>query len=86
MKQAKQKTGLFPNLPPIHTAGKSIEVPGLIYRPDFITPDEEAMLVELIDAQEWNADLKRRVQHYGWKYDYTARRIDNSMHIGSLPN
>ena len=85
MPQAKHETCLFPNLPPTQTAEKSIEVPGLVYRPDFITADEESKLVEQIDAQEWNADLKRRVQHYGWKYDYTARRIDKSMHIGSLP-
>ena len=85
MKQAKHETGLFPNLSPTRAAEKPIEVPGLVYRPDFITADEESDLVGLIDAQEWNADLKRRVQHYGWKYDYNARRIDKSMHIGSLP-
>jgi hypothetical protein len=30
-------------------------------------------------------DLKRRVQHYGWRYDYKARRIDLSMRLGELP-
>ena len=86
MQQAKHEASLFPDLPTTQTAANSIEVPGLVYRPDFITADEESRLVELLDAQEWNADLKRRVQHYGWKYDYNARRIDKSMRIGSLPN
>jgi len=26
------------------------------------------------------------VQHYGWKYDYTARRVDESMRLGALPD
>ena len=59
---------------------------GLTYIPDFITPAEEAALISTIDQQPWLTDLKRRVQHYGWKYDYTARRVDESMRLGSLPD
>ncbi len=62
------------------------KIPGLVYRPDFITPSEEIQLIELIDSAPWNNDLVRRVQHYGWRYDYKQRRIDESMHIGPLPD
>ena len=35
---------------------------------------------------EWRNDLSRRVQHYGWRYDYKARAITPDMHIGALPD
>jgi alkylated DNA repair dioxygenase AlkB len=59
---------------------------GLRYILHFITPDEETALLNTIDQQPWLTDLKRRVQHYGWKYDYTARRVDESMRLGALPD
>ena len=62
------------------------DVPGLIYKPDFVSKEEESTLVAVIDANEWNTELRRRVQHYGWKYDYTQREIDASMRIGTLPD
>lgn len=61
-------------------------IPGLILREDFIEETMERNLLRLIDAGEWNTDLRRRVQHYGWRYDYTARRIDTAMFLGPLPD
>jgi alkylated DNA repair dioxygenase AlkB len=63
-----------------------MQIPNLTYLPNFISEKEENELVEIIDAQPWLDDLKRRVQHYGYKYDYKARRIDTSMKIGILPD
>ena len=63
----------------------AIEPRGLIYRPDFITEEEETRLVGCVDGAEWNTVLKRRVQHYGWRYDYGKRRIDEDMRLGELP-
>ena len=59
--------------------------PGLIYRPDFITEEEETELRQCIDNAEWSQVLRRRVQHYGWRYDYKNKRIDESMRLGDLP-
>jgi len=42
--------------------------------------------LDKIDANSWLNDLQRRVQHYGYKYDYKARRIDHTMRIGDLPS
>lgn len=60
-------------------------ITGLTYREDFITRCEEEALLDSIDAAEWQDDLKRRVQHYGYRYDYKARRVDASMFLGELP-
>ncbi|WP_313419310.1 alpha-ketoglutarate-dependent dioxygenase AlkB [Sphingobacterium multivorum] len=64
----------------------AIVIPGLTYIGDFITKEEELFLLHMIDENEWLPDLKRRVQHYGWKYDYKKRGIDYSMFLGDLPN
>lgn len=60
-------------------------IPGLIYVPDFLTETQERQIVAAIDDGPWRNDLKRRVQHYGWRYDCKAREIDMSMRLGTLP-
>lgn len=52
---------------------------------DFINKEEEIALLNNIDKSNWLTDLKRRVQHYGYKYDYKARRIEQSFFIGEIP-
>lgn len=71
---------------PLETASPSPEIDGLRYIPNFITNTEAQVLLQKIDAHPWMTDLKRRVQHYGWKYDYTARRVDETMRLGALPD
>ncbi len=61
------------------------DIQGLCYIPDFITKHEEQALLDHIDSQPWLGDLKRRVQHYGYKYDYKARTIAKESYIGALP-
>lgn len=60
-------------------------IPGLVYISDFLTETQEAELVAVIDKGEWSRVLKRRVQHYGWRYDYKSRGIDAAMRLGPLP-
>ncbi|HEY1015333.1 MAG TPA: alpha-ketoglutarate-dependent dioxygenase AlkB [Herpetosiphonaceae bacterium] len=60
-------------------------IPGLRYLGDYVTQDEAAALLAEIDRQPWLADLKRRVQHYGWRYDYTRRRTSRDLFLGPLP-
>lgn len=62
------------------------DIPGLTYIPDFITRNEEAVLLAAIDEQPWLNDLKRRVQHYGYKYDYKARAVAGDSYLGVLPD
>ncbi len=63
-------------------------VPGLKFIEGFLSQEEQSHCVERVDAaaNEWRDDLSRRVQHYGWRYDYKARAITPDMHIGALPD
>ncbi len=63
-----------------------IDISGLTYIPDFISAQEQDFLLAQIDQQSWLTDLKRRVQHYGYKYDYKARTVGNDAYLGPLPD
>lgn len=60
-------------------------ISGLQYIENYIDKAQHDWLLDRIDKEQWLTDLKRRVQHYGFKYDYKARRVDMNMHIGELP-
>lgn len=75
-------TGLLFDIP----APAAPDISGLQYLPDFITADEERALIEAIDQQPWLHDLKRRVKHYGYKYDYKARAVTADSYLGPLPD
>ena len=58
---------------------------GIGYVKNYITEYQHGWLLTEIDKHEWLTDLKRRVQHYGFKYDYKARKVNYDMRIGELP-
>ncbi|QQV75201.1 hypothetical protein H6P87_00749 [Rickettsia tillamookensis] len=62
-----------------------IIIPDLKYIAEYITIEQEYKLIKLIDSQPWITELKRRVQHYGYKYDYKSRSINQSYYLGALP-
>jgi alkylated DNA repair dioxygenase AlkB len=62
------------------------DIAGLRYYPGLLSEEEQAEILRQIDSLPWQSDLKRRVQHYGYKYDYKARSINHSMRVGQLPN
>lgn len=62
------------------------DIDGLCYRPDFISAADEAALLGYIDQMLWRNDLKRRVQHYGYRYDYKAKSVSKTDHLGPLPD
>lgn len=70
----------------LNSASTIAKISGLKYVPAFISKDEHQELWQAINREPWLTDLKRRVQHYGWKYDYKARSIDYSMFLGELPS
>jgi hypothetical protein len=45
-------------------------VPGMRYIRDFISREQELELVKEINVGKWNTDLKRRTQHFGYRYAY----------------
>ncbi len=78
MRQFSLQSSLFETPQPI--------VSGLTYIPNFIDSTTESDLIKTIDTQPWITELKRRVQHYGWRYDYKARSVTNDIRIGALPD
>lgn len=64
---------------------KQITVPGLRYIPEYITLEQETLLIEIINSMPWDCQLKRRTQHYGYKYDYTSKSIDPSYYLDIIP-
>jgi len=74
--------------PPPDDALPMLRALGVIYEPEFLRSDECARLLADIDAHtgQWRDDLRRRVQHYGWRYDYKARAVTADMRIGPLPD
>ena len=60
---------------------------GFAYRSDFVTVEEEGSLLEDIrrlpfKAFEFHGYVgKRRVVSFGWKYDFTRRRVDETLPV-----
>ena len=60
-------------------------IEGFKYIEDYISESQHDWLLDQIDKRQWLEDLRRRVQHYGFKYDYKARKVNRDMRIGQLP-
>ena len=80
------QTDLFTKQLDINHLNNSIGISGLEYQPNFLSINKSNLLLEEIDGMKWMVDLRRRVQHYGYKYDYNRRRVDKSMRIDDPPN
>jgi alkylated DNA repair dioxygenase AlkB len=57
----------------------------LAYVPDYVDAAGHDALLATVDGQPWLADLQRRVQHYGYRYDYKGRKVDPALYLGPLP-
>ena len=58
---------------------------GATYHDDFLSAVEAAGVVLLLDQGDWDGGLKRRVQHFGHRYDYKARAVTRDSFLGPLP-
>jgi len=81
-----QQFDLFSNLLVEETFDPIPKIEGLSYVASFLDANAQEQILRDVDSMPWRADLKRRVQHYGYRYDYKARRIDSSMRLGPLPS
>lgn len=62
------------------------KVSGLNYITDYIKEDEQNYLLENIDQQDWSIKANRRIQEYGYKYDYKNGFFVSSTYLGVLPD
>ena len=53
--------------------------------PDIVTEPEERRILQRIAEAPWLADLSRRVQHYGWRYDYRQRAAGQHIPAPAFP-
>ncbi|MCU0497853.1 MAG: alpha-ketoglutarate-dependent dioxygenase AlkB [Anaerolineae bacterium] len=60
-------------------------IPGLRYLADYLSIEQHDQLVTILDQQIWSTELKRRVQQYGYRYDYRARQSLAEMSLGPFP-
>lgn len=61
-------------------------ISGQVVVHDFVSKSEEEELLRHVNSNQWRDDLKRRVQHYGWVYDYKARSVNPENYLGPLPS
>jgi alkylated DNA repair dioxygenase AlkB len=62
-----------------------VDIPGLRYVTDYLDEAREDALIQTIDQQPWLSELRHRVQHHGYKYDYKRRKVTPEMYLGPLP-
>ena len=61
-------------------------IKGLYYIEKIMTEEEEKELIKNINSNDWLSELTRRVQHYGYKYNYKKRKIEKDDFLGELPD
>ena len=70
----------------VSRAASITRVPGLELIPEYVDREGQERLLALVDAAPWRADLKRRVQHYGYRYDYRSLgTAGREAYLGPLP-
>lgn len=60
-------------------------IKGLTIQLDAIDSETHDELMKRIYECEWDDILKRRVQHYGFRYDYTTKTLDEKNKPKELP-
>ncbi len=65
--------------------GSAEALVGLRYLPGYICREVHDDLLAAIDREKWSHQLRRRVQHYGYRYPYRGGRRRKLVALGSLP-
>jgi alkylated DNA repair dioxygenase AlkB len=60
-------------------------IKGLTIISNFVNEYQHDWLIEKIYSLPWSNELKRRTQHYGWKYRYDRRPMTEKDYLGDLP-
>lgn len=58
---------------------------GWIIEKNFLNIQEQSDLMQSIDSCPWSTELGRRVQQFGYCYDYSTRRISSSRETAAIP-
>jgi hypothetical protein len=71
---------------PVACTTEQAGIPGLYLIHDFVSEQEQQELLVHIDSQPWQHLAKRRVQHYGFKFEYSQRGVDLNQQVGHMPD
>ena len=76
------RRGALPRAP---ADGDAAGVPGVRVVRDFVDEATEARWLRAIDARAWSALSQRRVQHYGYAFDYAHNNVDLRQPLAERP-
>ncbi|MCD7468584.1 hypothetical protein HAX54_006944 [Datura stramonium] len=87
---------------PVSMEASELDIPGLYLIHDFISANEEGRsgshlqekhigisyteLLAAVDTMHWKELAKRRVQHYGYEFQYSTRNVNTNQYLGELPS
>eukprot|EP01053_Blabericola_migrator_P007698 Blabericola_migrator_1__7697@NODE_392_length_9038_cov_131_832349_g80_i1_p5_GENE_NODE_392_length_9038_cov_131_832349_g80_i1NODE_392_length_9038_cov_131_832349_g80_i1_p5_ORF_typecomplete_len203_score32_642OGFeII_Oxy_2/PF13532_6/7e053HBOH/PF10605_9/0_18_NODE_392_length_9038_cov_131_832349_g80_i164007008 len=69
---------------PLCSPVKAQSLQGVSLREEFVTAAEEEALMRFVDSKPWQTSLRRRVQHYGYRFDYKSLNVINEA-SGEVP-
>ena len=55
----------------------TLSADGLSLHHSFVSPSEATSILEYLDEQPWDDTIKRRTQHYGRRFDYQTKSVDD---------
>lgn len=61
-----------------------MQVPGLYYVPDYLSNEEQELIVENLENSTWDMSLSRRTLHYGYNYSYSHHNLTKIADIPEL--
>jgi alkylated DNA repair dioxygenase AlkB len=86
------RTIIPPPEPECISVTADVVVPGLHLFPEFVTEEEERELIEFSDQKDshgklfWKTNLHRRVQHFGYEFNYSTLLLDRTANLRSVPS
>jgi alkylated DNA repair protein alkB family protein 8 len=69
----------------VNFSGQEVGIPGLVYVPEYVSEEVERELLAEVDGGNWHRLAKRRVQHYGFEFQYKSRNVDPEQEMGTFP-
>jgi alkylated DNA repair dioxygenase AlkB len=67
-----------------------MDIPGFFYFPKVIEPETGKDILKFLNKQEWKgvsaSETGRKVQQYGYEYDYSTRKGSDYKHIQDIPD
>lgn len=89
------RTTLAAKVKPLPASAPSIPLPvryddplvpkGLVVIPEYVSVAEEEALITAIDSEAWDTTIRRRVQHYGFQFEYSKLTVDTERPVKPFP-